>query len=776
MDQFSIVSGAAHEGAAGINGLPEPTAAQARSGNYRKGRCVVHGLRIAIETPQGQRRTGKASGEPWSVICQAHYGYIEGTRGADGDELDVFVGPWPEAEMVYIVNRAKTDDSGFDEHKILLGFTDIDAAVMAYRNSYERGAAGDQSGLGTIACTIDQLKWWIEFGNHAIPITKNQLPFDGAALMNETTWDSTANPVGVSLPVLLYAMRRDDSAEHLMLDAVTMADVMEGSEGEIVLDAMVIPLNQLERKLGQMQVIMRAAGKSVKPIAMQVTAPFKQRGTTNVAGIFEMSDGQTITVYFHNPDSTPNRLTPDDEMVSWKWLLNKKDVTIVVAPERGRELNPREVARRVMRLIEANSARFAKANTRRTERMAGIEAAKAAVDGKQQQLNALNAEIESLEQRVTEKRNQVAATLQSNDRDGGGRVADPATTTTAPATIQRPKDPGVLPPDWSEVRPGGMATNPDPQFGGIIDSAIVSGLWFAIFHDDALPVLDGFSTRAEAIEAFKAALLKRHHESVAAAAQPDPTSAAGYAKVMQDDALQLANQDQLDAFFNSRSIEVRNSLRSMGWKGANNGQKLSKNGRDAVWQWFQVGAGRNVVGYQVNVNGQSLRDDLKLTAEEFAAKIDDVAEEDTGPSDFVLGAAAAVKAAAGGVSKLNGSSHFTFAFEGEDAVFTDELRGKVEAVLNESVKEVVLPGLDGQVSVVPDSFSGATGDGELAEARVFLATVVNGTADMAAPDLADRLATLYETHNGNAEFDALFSRAAEAYQADMIARAQKALS
>jgi len=406
MDPFAKVSSAAHSGAYGINNIPEPSLANLRAGNYKKGRCEIHGLRVAIETPQGQRRSGKEDGKPWSVICQAHYGYIEKTRGADGDELDVYIGPWPESGMAYVVNQAKPDGSGFDEHKILMAFPDSDSAVIAYRNSYEKPGPTE---MGIVPCTIDQLKWWLKFGNHAIPLTSDQLPYDGTATMNDVTWDSAANPVNMTLPQLLYAMRRDDAGDHLLLDSVTLTDVLEASDGEAVLDALVVPLNRLERKMGQMQVIMRAASKAVRPGILQITPPFKQRGTANVAAIFEMDDGQTVTAYFHNPDATPNKLTPDDEMVSWKWMLNKKDVTIVVAPERGQELNPREVARRIMRLVEANSARFQATNTRRTERMAGIEASKASVAAKQAELDALGTEIATLEEQVEAKRAEGAA-------------------------------------------------------------------------------------------------------------------------------------------------------------------------------------------------------------------------------------------------------------------------------------------------------------------------------------------------------------------------------
>lgn len=388
MDLFAQVSSAAHEGAFGLNSRSEPSLAQLRAGNYAKGRVRLHGFRIAIETPQGQRRTGKSDGQPWSVICQAHYGYFEQVKGADGDELDVFIGPWPESLMAYVVNRVSASGQ-FDEHKVLLGFPDRASALNAYQNSYESG----HSGMGSVvACTLDQLRWWMKYGDLTRPLTVQQLPFDGNLLMSETLWDSTAQPVGSSPALLMYALRRSD-ADLLLLDSVMVADVLEDSDGEVMLDALVVPLNDLSRKVGQIQAVMRAAGKEVKPVALQVTPPFKQKGTTQVAAIIEMSDGQTVTIFFHNPDATPNQLTPDDEMVSWKWLLNKRDVTLVVAPEKGQDLNPREVGRRIMRLVEANSGKFQAANLKRSERMANIEQMKASIQDKEAELAQVLKEI-----------------------------------------------------------------------------------------------------------------------------------------------------------------------------------------------------------------------------------------------------------------------------------------------------------------------------------------------------------------------------------------------
>ena len=69
-------------------------------------------------------------------------------------------------------------------------------------------------------------------------------------------------------------------------------------------------------------------------------------------------------------------------------------------------------------------------------------------------------------------------------------------------TTARPFLDGGLPDDWSEASPGGLASNPDPITGGIIDRNIASGEWFVIFHNEALPTLEGIATRDQAVAAF----------------------------------------------------------------------------------------------------------------------------------------------------------------------------------------------------------------------------------------------------------------------------------
>lgn len=148
------------------NDLPEPTQAQKEAGNYKKGRLTFAGFPIAIENPKGSLRKGvDAGGTEWSIEMQHHYGDLSGTRGADGDPVDVFLGENEEPENVYVVNQVNLDGS-FDEHKVMLGFDSKLDARRAYLSNYE----DDWQGLGSITTlTLAQFREWIKKGNTQRP-------------------------------------------------------------------------------------------------------------------------------------------------------------------------------------------------------------------------------------------------------------------------------------------------------------------------------------------------------------------------------------------------------------------------------------------------------------------------------------------------------------------------------------------------------------------------------------------------------------------------------
>ncbi|TGM04838.1 chromosome partitioning protein ParB [Leptospira barantonii] len=152
----------------------EPTPSQIRAGNYKKTHITVQGIPISIENKKGSYRSGTDSnGNTWKNKIHFDYGYIKRTRGADGDHVDVFVGPDYESRVVFVINQ-KNKDGSFDEHKVMLGFHDEKAA----RTGYLRNYAKNWKGFGSIVTlTIPQFKEWIKTGDQTREIKNPKIEF-----------------------------------------------------------------------------------------------------------------------------------------------------------------------------------------------------------------------------------------------------------------------------------------------------------------------------------------------------------------------------------------------------------------------------------------------------------------------------------------------------------------------------------------------------------------------------------------------------------------------
>jgi hypothetical protein len=151
----------AHEAATSPqNDRPEPSEAQKHAGNYKKGPAELQGLPLMIENPVGSTRTGTdPDGTPWSTTMSDHYGYIRGTKGSDGKELDIYVGPNPASHHVFVVDQMNQDTGEYDEHKIMLGYNSPEQAQRAYEAHYTQGWQG---GENVTATTVDGLKEWLK--------------------------------------------------------------------------------------------------------------------------------------------------------------------------------------------------------------------------------------------------------------------------------------------------------------------------------------------------------------------------------------------------------------------------------------------------------------------------------------------------------------------------------------------------------------------------------------------------------------------------------------
>lgn len=142
----------------------EPTEAQKKAGNYRKGHIRFNGLDISVENPKGSVRRGKdASGKSWSCVMPADYGYVKQTEGADGDHVDVFIGPHPTSHVVFIINQNDHRTGKFDEHKAMLGYRSEKEACADYCKAFSDGKG--MARIGSIeTVSIDAFKKWLKSG------------------------------------------------------------------------------------------------------------------------------------------------------------------------------------------------------------------------------------------------------------------------------------------------------------------------------------------------------------------------------------------------------------------------------------------------------------------------------------------------------------------------------------------------------------------------------------------------------------------------------------
>ena len=142
----------------------EPTEAQKEAGNYKKGHVQVGTFDITIEHPQGSVRKGTdADGKQWESKMHNTYGYFRGTEGVDGDHIDVFlsndIDGW-NGRKVYVVDQYNPDGT-FDEHKVMLGFNDMDEAKSDYLANYEKGWE-DGRGIVVSATNLEDFEKWID--------------------------------------------------------------------------------------------------------------------------------------------------------------------------------------------------------------------------------------------------------------------------------------------------------------------------------------------------------------------------------------------------------------------------------------------------------------------------------------------------------------------------------------------------------------------------------------------------------------------------------------
>ena len=142
---------------------PDPTPAQAEAENYKTGKADWRGLKLSVENKKGSVRSkvGPDGKTAWSVTMPAHYGRILGTKGADGDHVDFYMGDMENSDFVLIVNQVDAETGAWDEHKVILGTGSEAQARRIYEQGFSDGKGKDRIGSAT-ATSFDGFKAWLD--------------------------------------------------------------------------------------------------------------------------------------------------------------------------------------------------------------------------------------------------------------------------------------------------------------------------------------------------------------------------------------------------------------------------------------------------------------------------------------------------------------------------------------------------------------------------------------------------------------------------------------
>lgn len=218
----STIDDQAHQAATSPhNDLPQPTEEQKQSGDYPKGRLSVCGLPVSIENPAGSTRSGvDENGVTWESEMKHHYGFIENTLGADGDELDVFIKKGLDENFtgdIYVISQVNQDGS-FDEHKVVIGATSIEEAKSIYLSNYDK----DWQGMGQIE-QLSERDFKSKFVNQNM---FDDMGYKFTAL--PTDQQIEINPLAALYQLLDVAKQRDSTKQATV--EIPLADELKPSE------------------------------------------------------------------------------------------------------------------------------------------------------------------------------------------------------------------------------------------------------------------------------------------------------------------------------------------------------------------------------------------------------------------------------------------------------------------------------------------------------------------------------------------------------------------
>ena len=195
---------------------PDPTQAQIEAGNAKLGHLKVQGMAIGLENAKGDTRKGEDDGVAWETEMHHDYGKFKGTKGADGDEIDVYIGPNLESDTAHVVHQIDPKTGKYDEDKVMIGFDSQREAEAAYRKQYDQGMKKKPNRIGAVTSIgMDVLKEKMKANETIGAEAIKQIEYKPAALprVEAVTEPSPKEAVPAPKPEIAKEVREEEIQE-----------------------------------------------------------------------------------------------------------------------------------------------------------------------------------------------------------------------------------------------------------------------------------------------------------------------------------------------------------------------------------------------------------------------------------------------------------------------------------------------------------------------------------------------------------------------------------
>lgn len=257
-------------------------------------------------------------------------------------------------------------------------------------------------------------------------------------LSNRMVLDLQSHTPGAMLAQAVYDGLMTGSSADMMLESATIDDIDHtylGNES-LVPGAMFEAISTERMRLAQtMRAFVKALNRGLNGTNISAGTDDAGADTTGqktvggavigkvrrvasipvMSALIPLSDGQSVSLVFHSPTADNGKIRNQDTLVAFQFLINKRDVTHIVAPIGGRDVSLQQVTQALSNLIEKNSGKFTKQKDAQAKLRAEVETTQAETDKLAEQQSALLEVVDTQTARVQ--------TQQDNEQTLRGKVA-----------------------------------------------------------------------------------------------------------------------------------------------------------------------------------------------------------------------------------------------------------------------------------------------------------------------------------------------------------------